>query len=851
MITLKVQYEGVTRRAKMPLRDMVPNVLENKVRTFLHIPSDAQVVFERYSDSGASYVVLDTENTSVYKQLYRAAKAKSKLKLRVSLPQQQETAALEVATPEAGAPKPATLEDVPEQDSAVPATNMPAPSIPEPPTSNFAFSSQMPLPIRPAASTTTKAFEPVCLRDAIKFAEKSDLRREIDSRIASLAADLAKDEESFLNRFPPPQNLRRAPPAACPTAECAKFAICCNSCDKTAPGVHYHCSTCEDGDFDLCETCVQRGITCHGSDHWLIKRTTVDGQIVTSVTETIAPKPKVKPEEAKTDPEPTCIIPSLSPILPEPENIKVNTRTCNCCVQERAEFDFLHCLTCDDYDLCQACFSSDGHGHHPKHEFEPAVAGTTLPDSIRMKLRPGRNQVHQAICDGCNKFILGVRHKCLDCPDWDLCSDCIVNATLVHPKHRFVPIYESLAETNANVYPTFQPVHPGICCDGPHCTAAGGHPTYIRGIRYKCAVCNDVDFCAGCEASPWNTHNKTHPLIKFKTPVRHVSVTTTGERSDGQRMPRMGDRIPSDAKTGSAQRSSPTPSMNTVQTVVDVKPEEPAEPTQVQKVVDVTVEATPEQPHTESHKKDEFSGLRATFCRDNVADGTILPPNHVFEQTWVLRNDGDAEWPAGCAVQYVGGDYMGHVDPKHPAGISELVSASKSTVCYTPLFPGQEFDFTVLLRTPPRAGKAVSFWRVTTPDGHRFGDRLWCDVSVRAVKTEIQTSASAPKTPEAEVTDSVPKEEVSEEESLLAKSSQMIFPKLEKESPAASMHNVKDVETLHVEESVSANDDFEDCGADEEWDASEDGFMTDEEYDILDASDEEFLEEQHKKQLAK
>jgi next-to-BRCA1 protein 1 len=32
MITLKVQYEGVTRRAKMPLRDMVPNVLENKVR---------------------------------------------------------------------------------------------------------------------------------------------------------------------------------------------------------------------------------------------------------------------------------------------------------------------------------------------------------------------------------------------------------------------------------------------------------------------------------------------------------------------------------------------------------------------------------------------------------------------------------------------------------------------------------------------------------------------------------------------------------------------------------------------------------------------------------------------------
>ncbi|KAK6696975.1 hypothetical protein SNK05_013638 [Fusarium graminearum] len=36
---------------------------------------------------------------------------------------------------------------------------------------------------------------------------------------------------------------------------------------------------------------------------------------------------------------------------------------------------------------------------------------------------------------------------------------------------------------------------------------------------------------------------------------------------------------------------------------------------------------------------------------------------------------------------------------------------------------------------------------------------------------------------------------------------------------------------------------------DDEWDYSEEGFMTDEEYDILDASDEEYLEEQ-KKRLA-
>jgi len=165
------------------------------------------------------------------------------------------------------------------------------------------------------------------------------------------------------------------------------------------------------------------------------------------------------------------------------------------------------------------------------------------------------------------------------------------------------------------------------------------------------------------------------------------------------------------------------------------------------------------------------------------------------------------------------------------------MSASESTVCYAPLGPGQEFPFTVLLRTPARPGKVISYWRLTTPDGEKFGHRLWCDVNVRVVKEEPKAK------PEPEVKEEITPAEESKQEDESQASSQMIFPKLEKESPVASIHEAVDP--------VPAEEPKESVNIDDEWDYSEDGFMTDEEYDILDASDEEYLEEQKKKLATK
>ncbi|KAM0276211.1 hypothetical protein ACHAQH_006975 [Verticillium albo-atrum] len=850
-ITLKVYFEGVTQRHKLGLRDVGVSTLETKIRAFLQIPPNVPVLLERYSDSAAAYIVLDPQNTSVYKQLYRAAKAKLKLKLRVTA---------QPRLPERSSPRPATVEECPEINTTPDAVPSPAPQTetykpPVPPKVPTVFDVLRATEPKTEPKTETKTEAPrhqLPKADLVDDFETS-LLASLMQRHANMsdipqkepAAKFVAHEASKPEILPwilgsdsgGRQNLfARAADGTCRSRMFPpfSFAVCCNSCDKPIPDSHYHCSTCDDGDFDLCQSCVEQGITCYSDSHWLIKRALKDGQIITSTTETIAPKPKKK-EQVPSSPAPKAEIPIPEPFLsplPTLGGTAWSVRTCNCCVLELPETSFLHCTTCEDFDLCHGCFSKDAHGHHPKHAFTPAVHGAYVPDHLQVRLSAGRNQVHNAICDGCDKYICGVRHKCLDCPDWDYCNECIVNAKFVHANHRFVPVYEPLEEARARCTSARQ-VHYGICCDGPLCSSGNNAPAYITGTRYKCTVCHDTDFCANCEASPALQHNKTHPLVQLKTPVRHVTVTTTGEHGNGHTMPQLGDR-----SFRSASGSSDTKSMASVQTVVDVKPEE-STPLK-EEIVEKTPEPKIEVKKTEVEEKPLLEkDLVAVFVSDTIADGTTMPPNSVFQQTWNLRNEGDVAWPAGCSVKFVGGDYMGHVDSNQPAGIPELVSASESTICYESLAPGQEAPFTVLLRTPPRDGKVISYWRLTTNDGMKFGHRLWCDIDVRTPTDEVK-SASA----------DMVKEESTEEPEQGAQASQMIFPKLEKESPMSSVHQDAKSDTAApstVADAVDEVDDFEDCGRVDDWEGSDDGFMTDEEYDILDASDEEYLEEQQKR----
>ena len=431
----------------------------------------------------------------------------------------------------------------------------------------------------------------------------------------------------------------------------------------------------------------------------------------------------------------------------------------------------------------------------------------------------------------------------MDCPDWDYCGSCIKAAKHNHPKHRFVPVYERL--------PTSAPSqrHWGIHCDGPLCVTK---TSYITGDRYKCAVCHDTDFCANCEALPTHRHNRTHPLIKFRSPVRNVSVTTMGEKGNGEVMTTMGDKykLTSSKSTETTPAASSSNAATQVQTVAEVKPTESVKEEAKKEVV-----AAP------------APDLQAHFVRDAVPDGSKLTPNKKFIQVWTLRNPGPDAWPAGCSVRNIGGDNMLNVDPNHPTSVSDIAKATESNVLGHPVEVGHEAHFIVMLRTPQREGKAISYWRLKTADGKAFGHKLWCDIDVctpepvsvpsvqhvkdigKEVKSEDIKGEAIPE----DIKEAVKSEDIKMEAKLEEKGvntgevkkevseSQMIFPKLEKESPVSSTHEAQtDLAAAPVEdEERDLLEDVESLGLDDE--DTDDGFLTDEDYELV-GSDEEMGE---------
>lgn len=783
-VTVKVAIDGTNRRFKLALRDLGANVFPDKIRFLLGVPADANVTLERYSDSAATYVILDSNNPAIYKQLYRAAKAKLKLRIKATIVQNAQKE--QNATQEA---------EVQEQDMS---TVRPR-------------SSYLDTVLDHQPSTMAPTYTPSWLTIGNNATTETLVQPEIPEQ-----QPLAKSCHAAFRDFPS-----------------GIFCIDCNNCGNSIPNEHYHCSLCDDGDFDLCMDCVEDGELCSGEGHWLIKRTLQNGRVVSSVTETIAPKHKQAntvevPEEASKE----------SPAAQETKSFEdaindyVVERTCNSCIGEFPNSEFVSCTDCYDFDLCENCLVHGQHGHNPAHKFVPLEKDNEDP-TLAALCMPGRNVSHAAICDSCDKKIFGVRHKCLDCPDFDYCSECVQEAPRKHSGHRFAPLYEPIAEVK-----TAQEMHYGIYCDGPLCQDKARR-SYIRGVRYKCAVCHDTDFCASCEAVPTQQHNRTHPLIKFKSPVKHVSVTTVGEDPKGQRLPPMGDRIPRMAVAAPKAVARPVKTAAT-ETIPVAKSTNAA--TQVQTMADFMPYNFKPIPAPAVVKPAKRPELEARFVSDLVTDGTVLSTDSTFTQVWTMTNPGPETWPSGCSVRFTGGDWMLNVDSKHPSSVSSIHEATETNVTERPVKAGESIDFKIVLKTPSKEGRIISYWRLKGPDGTPFGHKLWCDVSVRAApEPEVESTSSY-------VAPTVKEEQEEEDVKAEASESTMIFPKLDKESPVSSMHEeVKGDVTepsavASAPESVVSEvaEDLESLALDGE--ETDEGFLTDEEYDILDASDEEFLD---------
>ncbi|KAL8687706.1 MAG: hypothetical protein Q9224_005074, partial [Gallowayella concinna] len=847
---------GENRRFKLVLRDLGANTLPDKLRSLLNVPPTQNIHFERFSDSAGVYVPLDSNNPAVYKQLYRAAKAKLKLRIKATI---TDVSAPETDTASIPNRLPAHCYTPPKNEGTFPLGSAPADALlaqelaaPNANNSvNPSASGQTPhttsqrskLPYDPCLSPSPTTWtangslldtaNPI-IKDAssiersmlddyqmqlmlleqqnkkrllmacrpavedhelhCKLLEQQNKKRLLKARQDQASAAEAPVPQSFTATRDDPiaelgsksvDSMKKPAVDAKLSIVAGSFTICCNRCQANIPDAHWHCSSCNAGDFDLCGACIDQGVLCHSEDHWLIKRSIKSGKVVNSTTETIPPKSKkVEPKREVSAVSATQAAPqSAVDVLKDVPMY----RTCNSCVEAFVEAKFVTCKSCEDFDLCIPCFTGTQHGHHPGHAFAPACASTKLDSMATRLCAPGRNKRHMAICDGCDKDIYGTRHKCLNCPDWDFCSACMKSARTSHPGHRFIPLNEPIAFTSHR-----GPVHYNINCDGPLCKDVR---TFISGDRYKCAICDDIDFCAKCEALPTNRHNRTHPLIKFKSPVKNVSVTTLGEKDNGEHMWTMGDQLPQ--FTSKATETVPvTLSANAatqVQTIAEIKP----------------VNASKKESKEAGSKSCLAQELQAHFIRDAVVDGSVLPPSEQFGQVWTLRNPGPHAWPAGCSVRFVGGDTMFNVDPNHPSSVTNITKAAESNVIDRVVQVGEEVDFTVVMRSPEREGRAISYWRLKDANGLPFGHKLWCDIIVQGGNNDQAQSAAEPdmtkeiRSMQDVLHDAVTKKQV--EDTASTTHSQMIFPTLDKESPISSTHEEAAVVAAHPPASSSSS----------------------------------------------
>jgi hypothetical protein len=95
-----------------------------------------------------------------------------------------------------------------------------------------------------------------------------------------------------------------------------------------------------------------------------------------------------------------------------------------------------------------------------------------------------------------------------------------------------------------------------------------------------------------------------------------------------------------------------------------------------------------------------------------------------------MANEGTQEWPQGTQLIFCGGDTLAPT----PNTTTFAVPVTK---------PGKNVYVTADLQAPAKPGRYVSYFRLVTPSGARFGHRVWCDILVENEEQQGSSTSSS------------------------------------------------------------------------------------------------------------
>ncbi|KAG1324015.1 hypothetical protein G6F62_009340 [Rhizopus arrhizus] len=432
------------------------------------------------------------------------------------------------------------------------------------------------------------------------------------------------------------------------------------------------------------------------------------------------------------------------------------------------------CETCEDFDLCSTCKCHMT--HHPDHKFKFIKDDGKKPTFYT--------------CDYCDSDIVGIRHTCTSCPDFDLCYHCFGFVQENHPpNHTFIAhLMNSEPKKTKKTKKMPQNIK--------------------KSSTHVCGHCCDYDLCEKCEEMSTKIHDERHVFLKIRWPIKSETrrpllpkfntpdvIEKPNEMMTDKKVPLM-DATPqppieikpmkplrSNSKLTSLQEKlqaehearamrmkaverevkSAIQQLNVGDKDVPVQSKDTCTQTNLTKVDDK--ETITQLPVLSQHSS-TLRQLSPTLSQrsSNLSQHSLILSQHVPEQKDEEQEESESVQGASEQVPVISAQFLADLNvpdgtvvvPKKnfikmwkvknngkvhwPAGSRLLFNGGGIFKPYPmsypdgyilpSLAPGEEACITAELQSPDAPGTYTSLFCFITPEGARFGDDLWCNIDV-------------------------------------------------------------------------------------------------------------------------